>query len=96
MPGLVGCYALNPVGVRSRSWSGVCVGLDLASAYVLRPYVTICPNLLEYHSLGRRWTRTRDSGEIQDSNWVISPQLAGLKYINWSTKRGTYSKGDQA
>jgi hypothetical protein len=58
----------------------VCIELDLASAYVLRPYVTICPNILECCSLGWRWTRTKDSGEIQYSNWGISPQLAGLKY----------------
>jgi hypothetical protein len=64
----------------------VCIESDLASAYVLRPYVTICPSILEYRSLGRRWTRTRDSGEIRYLNWGISPQLAGLKYIMWSTK----------
>jgi hypothetical protein len=59
---------------------GVCVELDLASAYVLHPYVTICPSILDVRNLGRRRTRTRDSGEIQHSNWGISPQLAGLKY----------------
>jgi hypothetical protein len=74
----------------------VCVESDLASAYVLRPYITMCPNISEYCSLGRRQTRTRDSGEIRYSNWGTSPQLAGLKYIMWSTKRGTYSEGDQA
>jgi hypothetical protein len=58
----------------------VCIESDLASAYVLRPYVTICPNISECCSLGRRRTRARDSGEIQYSNWGISPQLAGLKY----------------
>jgi hypothetical protein len=74
----------------------VCVESDLASAYVLRPYVTIFLNISEYRSLGWRRTRTRASGEIQYLNWGISPQLAGLKYIMWSTKRGTYSEGDQA
>jgi hypothetical protein len=59
---------------------GVCVKSDLASAYVLRPYVTICPSILDGRNLGWRWTRTRDSGEIRSSNWGISPQLAGLKY----------------
>jgi hypothetical protein len=43
-----------------------------------------------------RQTRTMDSGRIQYSNWGISPQLVGLKYKMWSTKRGTYPKGDQA
>jgi hypothetical protein len=71
---------MNPEGVWSRSRSGVCVESDLASAFVLRPYVTICLNISEYCSLGRRRTRTRDSGEIQYSNWGISPQLVGLKY----------------
>jgi hypothetical protein len=74
------CYTLNPVGVRSRSRSGVCVESDLASAYVLHPYITICPNISECRSLGQRWTRTRDSGEIRYLNWGISPQLVGLKY----------------
>jgi hypothetical protein len=59
---------------------GVCIESDLASAYVLRPYVTICPSISEGRNLGQRRTRTRDSGEIRDSNWGISPQLAGLKY----------------
>jgi hypothetical protein len=59
---------------------GVSIESDLASAYVLRPYITICPSSSEDRNLGRRWTRTRDSGEIQYSNWGISPQLAGLKY----------------
>jgi hypothetical protein len=80
------CYALNPIEVQSRSWSRKCVESDLASAYVLHPYVTICLNILEYRSLGRRHTRTRDSGEIQYLNWGISPQLVGLKYNMWSTK----------
>jgi hypothetical protein len=74
------CYALNLVGAWSRSRSGVCVKSDLASAYVLHLYVTICPNISECCSLGRRQTRTRDSDEIQYSNWGISPQLAGLNY----------------
>jgi hypothetical protein len=59
---------------------GVCIELDLASAYVLCPYITICPSILDGRNLGRRRTRTRDSGEIQYSNWGISPQLVGLKY----------------
>jgi hypothetical protein len=58
------CYTLNPIEVWSRSQSQGWVKSDLASAYVLHPYVTICPNISEYRSLGRRRTRTRDSGKI--------------------------------
>jgi hypothetical protein len=59
---------------------GVCIESDLASAYVLRHYVTICPSISDGRNLGRRRTKTRDSGEIRYLNWEISPQLAGLKY----------------
>jgi hypothetical protein len=59
---------------------GVCIESDLASAYVLHLYVTICPSILDGCDLGRRQTRTRGSGEIRYSNWGISPQLTGLKY----------------
>jgi hypothetical protein len=58
----------------------MCIESDLASAYVLHPYVTICPSISDGRNLGRRRTRTRDSGEIRYLNWGISPQLAGLKY----------------
>jgi hypothetical protein len=58
----------------------MCIESDLASAYVLRPYVTICLSISDGRNLGRRRTRTRDSGEIRYSNWGISPQLARLKY----------------
>jgi hypothetical protein len=96
VPSHITCYTLNPIEVWSWSWSQGCIELDLASAYVLHPYVTICLSISEYRSLGRRRTRTRDSGKIRYLNWGISPQLVGLKYKMWSTKRGTYSEGDQA